>query len=383
MKVLGPPAGLVELINHFTTKKAERESQDKTKFNPLRPSSAGKCARELAYEYAQYKGLMQYDQVVEPPEVQRLLALGHAVEYHTIKEVRKAFGEAGGGVKFKYGQQTVRIMPLIQGWIEGSVDGTIIAPEWGILLDFKSKKDKFSKIFKTGWDGDNDSFEKRAFRFGEGSYWISDLNSFIRKNRINDPFFCNNLFQLNLYYFDEHSFFQELGIDCCSVLQYNKNDSRLREVRFKPDPGVASYVKDKFKRVDHAVVVDKNPELVEKEFDLGSVKCAFCNWQEFCHSDDAKKAYFNTLPRKYWPKDTSRMDDQKIALHLEVLYAEWRNLDDSIKSQADIEQRLLIALDKVSCNKVKFSDGKVFDVKTLKTGGPANGPRKVLRESKL
>lgn len=382
MNILGPQAGLVELVNHFTMQKATREADDKKQYNPLSPSAAGKCARELAYSYAVHKGVLTLPTVVEPPTVQRLLNLGYFIENHVVQEFKKAFSEAGSEIKLRYAQQYVRIMQKLDGsFVEGKIDGCFISPTWKSLIDYKSKKDKFSKGFKSSWDEDADFLREEAHQFAEDSFWIDDLDAFIQRNKYTEPFLCDNFYQLNLYFFDMHGFFSQVGIDHCSILQYNKNDSRLREIRFRPSQKIADYVIDKFKRVDHAVTVEKNPDLVDREFELGSVKCAFCHFREICHGEDAKKPWYDTFPKKYWPKDTERMGEDGATL--EDLYQQLQAVDKAIDQQEVIEQKMLLLLDKNRCFKVKFNDGKVLEVKTYKTGGIANGPRKALKVGKL
>jgi hypothetical protein len=85
----GPQAGLNEIIDAFTMQIIEEKAK-KNKFNPLRPSSAGKCEKELGYELMEYKGLATYDKELLPPAVNRLLNLGHQIERHANYEAEAA-----------------------------------------------------------------------------------------------------------------------------------------------------------------------------------------------------------------------------------------------------------------------------------------------------
>ena len=94
-KILGPECGYIEMLNHFTVEAAKKQKLTGNKSNPLRPSSAGKCTRELAFEYAVYKGLIEAEVPTEPAEVQRIFGMGHKTEDLMKWEFRKAFKEAG------------------------------------------------------------------------------------------------------------------------------------------------------------------------------------------------------------------------------------------------------------------------------------------------
>lgn len=381
MEVPGAKAGLIDILDHYTMEIAKKEAPKRVKkSNPLRPSSAGKCARELAFEYMIFKGDLEVPPVIEPPNTQRLLKLGHSLEYHMVGEFKKAFAEGGGLVSIKYGQQVVRILELQDGsFIEGQIDGLFYAPEWRTLVDFKTKKDKFSEWRKTNWDEDGEWLANAAHQFSENGYYIDDLDTFLNVYRQDKPFLCYNFYQLNLYFHEKSGFFKEIGVDNCSLLYYNKNDSRMREIRFKPSQLVAEKTKERYLLAEKAVV-EKDIELAPREFSLGGVKCAFCNFQEMCWGLDAKKEYFKTFPKKQWPKDVDRMENQE---KIEELYFEYTKAKQQADCTSKIEQQLIVEITKSNAYKVKFSNGDVYEVKDYKTGGVRNGPRKALKRAKL
>ena len=55
IKIPGPQFGLNELIDVYT------DVSDQWKFNPIRPSSAGKGERELGYELMEFRGYATYE----------------------------------------------------------------------------------------------------------------------------------------------------------------------------------------------------------------------------------------------------------------------------------------------------------------------------------
>jgi len=275
MTHLGPKAGYIEILNHFTQEQLVEELEDPKKWMPLRPSAAGKCTRELAHELMEYRGLAKYEKKPKDNESHRLLNLGHSIEWHAIKQFKDAFKRAG--IDIKYQQQSLSFFKLPDAEIiEGRIDGTFMSKTHGALIDIKSKKDKFSAWVKTDWLYTDEKLRENKYvtEFGEHSFYIDDLAGFLKG--LKDPFWASNFYQLNLYFFDEHRFLRERGIDHAALIYYNKNDSRMREIRFRPSEEVFKEIKDKFLSVHEAVDVHKDPTKVQKDYMLGSIKCAFC-----------------------------------------------------------------------------------------------------------
>jgi hypothetical protein len=385
IKLLGPKQGYVEILNFFTQQSLDEQSQQPRKYNPLRPSSAGKDARELAYEYMEFKGYAQYSTEAFDPETHRLLKLGHAVEKHVIWELKDALQAAGGDIEIRYQQQVLSFFTLPDGTkVEGSCDLVLMSRSkkfGGCLADVKSKKDKFSQFFKTDWDATSDKLSnmKTVQVFGQDSYWVEDLEAFLQE--LDDYFFSMNFKQLNMYFYDEHEFLQTRGVDHCAILQYNKNDSRLREIRFKPSRTVFEQVRDKFSMVQKIVDETKDPQQVPRENILGSAAVAFSKYRSIDYPDaNALKEYFNTLPKKHWPKDTDRLSSGQ---SLDELFEQFEAALKAADEADRLEQKIVALLEQEQVKKVKTSNGNVYQMKYLKTGGVAGKGALVVRRSKI
>jgi hypothetical protein len=356
----GPPIGYVDILDISTVKKIEDDSK-KFQYNPLRPSSSGKCSRELGYEFMQYRGYAEYNTEPLAPSTFRLFKLGHSIEYHLIQQLY--FCEA---FQVRYKQQTVSWEKLHDGSIlEGSLDLVFYSEKWKAIADVKSKKDRFSKSFKTDWEADSAKYAEMesVHKMTDTTFWIEDLEAFLEELR--DPFFEANFLQLNLY--ANSDFIKDRGIDHGCILQYNKNDSRLREIRFKPSEKLAQKVIEKFKNVAATIDKDKDPTKLPRDYALGTSKCAFCNFKHVCRTEDTLKPYFRTLPPKRWPKDTSEID---VGKKLEKLYKEYKEHEASETKRKAIEQDMTKLLEEKEIRKVRFSTGEIYDVKFLKTPQP-------------
>jgi hypothetical protein len=264
----GPQVGLNEIIDAYTLKRQEERNKD-SKYNPLRPSAAGKCEMELGYEFMEFRGHAKYEKESMSAPTVRLLDLGHHIERAAISNMYDAFGEMDAPIKIKYKQQVLSLGKMPDGtYLEGSMDLGVEAEKWKILIDWKSKSDKYSQFWKSSWD---EFIEKLvatgyAVKFGEDAVYITDLEKFLAE--YNDPWFSSNLLQLNLYAASD--FIKDRGFNICSIMQYNKNDSRIREVRFVPNEAVAQKTKDKFNRVQAAVDTKQSIE----DLNVGSVTSA-------------------------------------------------------------------------------------------------------------
>ncbi len=384
--ILGPKQGYVEILAHYTQELLNEKSLESRTSNPLRPSSAGKDARELAYEFMEYRGYAKYESEAMNPESHRLLNLGNPIEKHLIWEFREAFKRAGKDIDVKYQQQVLSFFKLNDGTqIEGQIDLALIPKSkkfGGCVADVKSKKDKFSAFYKTGWDELSAKLTamKTVDAFGEECFWVEDLDAFLLE--LDDYFFAQNFYQLNMYFFDEHSFLRSRGVDHAAIFQYCKNDSRVREIRFKPSQALFDKVKAKFLLIQTQVDLTKDPTSVPRENVLGSIACAFSKYRKIdWPEDDALKAFFNELPSKQWPKDLDRLgaEGQELA-DLFDKYLELSEVPDVLEK---VEQKIVSTLDKIKVFKVRLSNGFIYQMKRLKSGGPGSGERLVLRRSKL
>lgn len=364
-KIPGPPVGYTDLLDYATKEKIKANSERSSSF-PLRPSASGFCARRLAYDLMEFEGHDSYEKEPIQPNVYRLLNLGHSIEYALIKDFYLI-----PNMKIKYKQQAVTLFKLdeLKGQeakiIEGQVDLVLWSDEWKCVADVKSAKDSFSKAYPTRWQETLDKFDnlKTTQKISDTAWYIEDLPAFLDEN--NDAFLANNLYQLNLYCMSP--FFQERGISHGSILKYNKNDSRLYELRFKPSVELFEKVKDKFNKVNKAVA-KKKPHLVEKDFVIGSSSCSFCPYKTQCWPEqDAKKAYFKTLPQKRWPKDTHKIARGN---ELEELFEEFQDKDKAIKDRDALEEKIIKMMLEEKVNKIRLANNKIYELKHLKSPRP-------------
>ena len=134
-------------------------------------------------------------------------------------------------------------VPEMSFLIEGSVDSCFWSDKYKGIIDYKTKKDKFDKAFKTNWDATDELLSKIAHKFSETGYYVDNLPKFLDALHF-DPYLAANFKQLNGYACTK--FLQDRGIDHGCIIQYNKNDSRKREIRFRPSMEVFEQVKQKF-----------------------------------------------------------------------------------------------------------------------------------------
>jgi hypothetical protein len=370
--ILGPSMGYVDLLQHETAAKIEREHDDFNK-SPLRPSASGHCTRELFYELQNFHGLAKHEREHHSPELHRLFSLGHSVEWHVIKQ----FELLADVFDIRYKQQVLSFKYLeaptnkeLSQWLEGSLDMVFWSPKWKCVADVKSKKDRWSGGFKSNWDETTEKLSnmQSVQVLGDQSFWVDDLDAFLLE--LNDPFFAGNFTQLNMYANSE--FLKERGVDHGAIIQYNKNDSRMREIRFRPSAKLYEATIGKFQTVLNAV--DANDEsLAPKDYMLGSMKCAYCPFSKQCWGEDARKAWYRTLPAKRWPTDTHQMGEH--GDELEQLFGEYEQLVEAGATLERTETEILRKLEECQETKVRLSSGAVYEVKGLK-----NGP--VIRRSK-
>lgn len=359
----GPEVGYVDLLDHYTDEKI-KESADKQSYFPLRPSSAGKCTKELTYELMEFEGKAKYEKNIREANEQRLLDLGHSIEYHIIQQFYNV-----PLFKLLYKQQVVKAFTLKRGekplLIEGSMDAVFISDHWKGVVDFKSKKDKYSSYYSSNWQETTEKLSQMASvkQLTEKTFYADDLETFLKE--LNDPFFEANFLQLNLYARSE--FLVERGIDHAAIIQYNKNDSRVREVRFRPSQKLADKIKNKYQRVVDAVDSGDGPQSVKRDFKLGSIKCAFCAFNKDCwEGDDALKEYFGTFPKKYW---ATNIDKVQKDVRTEILrcFEEYKKLEQASQDLSKVEQELVSWLQEANIRKIKFDNDNIYEVKYYKS----------------
>lgn len=367
-KILGPDISIIDILDHtlMEKQKADEENLKKgiSKYYPLRPSSSGNCERELAFKLLEHSGQAYYEKELMDPNTVRLLGLGASVEYSIISFLKQV-----DVWQVKYQQQSLAFFNIestndkIKYFIEGSIDLCLIFNngEHKMMLDVKSKKDKFSSTRKSQWDENNEKYDamKTLTKIGDGAYYADDLDAFLEE--LNDDFFMANFAQLNLYL--NSSFAKERGIDIGAILQYSKNDSRLREIRFRPSEKLYKQVEEKFRNAAAAATAG-DAALARESFLPGSMKCSFCSYAKVCRPGvDTKKAFFETLPNKYFPKNFNKIEDEQLKAYL----LEYDAIYGAEKQKAELEQKIAKRMLDSKTYKVKLENGNVYEVKTFKT----------------
>jgi hypothetical protein len=363
MPVLGPQFGYTDLLDHETNlRSAERDE----KWQPLRPSASGKCTRVLAFDMAEYLGKASYPKEVMKPSVKRLLDLGSFVEKHLIQQFK--WNVPSTLLKSRYEQTilhfyrlTAESDPSINVLIEGSNDAVFFSPDSRGLIDYKSKNDGWSATHKSRWDMMDEKLSrmKTVEKFSETAYWVEDLPAFL--DELNDAFFASNFLQTNGYCCTE--FMKERGIDHGAVIQSNKNDSRLREVRFKPSQALFDKVRAKFQTALNAAAAG-NPHAAPADFALGSVSCAYCPRSKECRGDsDALKAFYATF-NKSWPVDIAEDDP------LVQAFSHFEKFEEVSASREKLEAHILADLETRNLGKIRLPNGNVYETKFLKSPKP-------------
>lgn len=376
---LGPATGYVDLLDAVTTANLQKQEDEGKGFQktPLRPSASGACSRELFFQLQEFHGLAKYPKEVITPETSRLFSLGHSVEWNIIRQ----FEQLKDVFDIRYKQQVLSFEylkankhPEMSQWLEGSLDMVFWSEKWKCVADVKSKKDKFHAYYKTDWDSTSAKLASMAsvkpIGDSQCAFWVENLEDFLEE--LNNPFFEANFVQLNMY--ANSTFLKERGVDHGAIIQYSKNDSRLREIRFKPSEALYKKTVAKFQNV--LTAVDENrPELAPRDYALGSIKCAFCSYKTECwDKDDALKAYFKTFPPKEWPRDTDRLGEG--GQQLDSLIDAFEDATQGAEEAKRLEQQIVkIAVD-LGVNKLRFHNGNIYEVKRLKDSV-------VLRRSKL
>ena len=342
------------------------QDQDKAKeFGmPLRPSNAGTCARRIAYEFAQYLGFENGPDMSEDKEanVLRLLNLGHFVETQVVEDFKKL-----APFNIKYTQQEVDIFTLNGGTrISGHTDlgvfsslGTNGESHAGIG-DVKTIGDRWDAAFSSKWEHLLHTYEQchSAVTFGPNSFWVEDLNAFL--NEIgNDDSLYKNLVQLNLYVCAP--FMQERGVDHGFILRYNKNNSKLMELRFAPSQVVFQQTKARFDAIE-AVAEHQDPTRVSKERMLGSLDCTYCPANKTCWPKVTKQELYAGAPSKRWATPAIDLGGQ-----FESALKVYARMDSEIEEKQKIEKVLLQQMDAQGIYKVKLGT-RVYEAKYLKSG---------------
>jgi hypothetical protein len=359
--VLGPSVGYIDLLDHHLTTKLTKERDGGRDYHPLRPSSAGKCTRELSYEFDEYKNKTNYNKEAMNPDTHRLLSLGHSVEWNILRmfEEVELF-------EVRYKQQVVSFFKIDETrWIEGSVDAVIWSPQHKAVIDIKSKKNNFSSWSSSQWDEHSEKYGKMktVTRLTDRAFWINDLDAFLEE--LDDPFLAANFYQLNMY--ANSQFLLERMVDHGAVVQYNKNDSRLRELRFRPSKSVYDKTRAKFELVSSNGNSGGTPEAVRRDFALGSIKCAFCSFKRSCWPEaDALKEYFKTWPKKQWPDKTAELG--QVGQELEALFVRYHEKENAEKEKTRLESLIVLIMNEEKLEKIQLHDNSIYEMRALQKG---------------
>lgn len=278
--ILGPKQGYVDILLESLEAKHKKDHETGKSFQrtPIRPSAAGNCERELYYQLREYAGMEKFPYSPRSGEDVLLLDLGHAIERHLVNKFRNDFSIA----EVKYTQQTLdfgRIEAVnnknLSQHVEGSLDLCLWSDKHRVCIDVKSKGDRHDfRARKTAWAATSDklgnmkSVEQRTSRL----FWVDNLDAFL--DELGDPFFEANFRQLNMYL--NSDFLKSRNVDHGAIIQYQKNKSLLREVRFRPSATIFQQTMDKFKNVIRAVDTDTVDNLAAP-YSADSFKSRYCN----------------------------------------------------------------------------------------------------------
>lgn len=366
INIKGPPVGYVDILEEATdTALAEGTAFNaQSRSSPIRPSSAGKCTRELYYEIMEYQGKAAYDKKPIEAKEHRIFNMGYAVENHILRH----FTDYVKLYNVRYRQQVVGIQKInndqgeFSQWLEGSIDLCFWSEEWKCVADIKSKKDKFSAAYASQWDELSDKMNNMATvkSITASAFWIEDLDAFLKE--LNDPFFESNFVQVNLYLHSQ--FLIERGADHGAIIQYNKNDSRLREIRFNPCKKTYDRTVNKFETALNAAN-KSDPESAPRDYTFGAVKCAFCKFNVECwERDDSMKAFFRTL-KKFWAKDVENLGDP--GKEIDLKFSDYRSaVRDATRAKKLESEILQIMLDN-KIRKIRLTNNEIWEAKKFKT----------------
>ena len=360
--MIGPDYGICDLLDKYILQKIKDSPY---KGFPLRPSSSGKCARQLGYELMEFREYAKYDSKSLSPEVWRLLNLGYGVEFNSLKnfELIKDF-------ETKYKQQTVTLFKLndvddVKGeLIEGKPDAILWAKEWKAIMDIKSAGDGWSMAYRSRWEENLDKYGhmKSLQKISNNEFWTADLDQLV--GELKEDYLIDNLLQINMYL--NSDFARERDINFGVVYKYNKNNSKHYIIRFAPSINLFNYVKDKFQDVNEKITRHKDPNLIKKEFLLGSQRCSFCPYSKTCWPEiDVNKEYWKTQPKKKWPTDLK--ESNKVHKTLITLVTELKELSLTALKTKELEDQVIELMLDNNLEKIRLDNGEIYMLKYLKT----------------
>lgn len=368
----GPPP-LADLLDLGIEEEIAKEEKERLKGKglrfPLSPSKFGGCARELAMSLAEYVGLGIYPMEPMEPRGKRRFTRGYDIEYSMMKQLKKYVPIAQG-----FGQQYLEMArtPDDKYVIGGSMD-TLFMSEEHMIVDIKSKATYFSSAMSDSFEECFDAIANMpgVRVFGTRALYIEDIDAFY--NRYNkDDFISRYFLQLNAYGacdwsrdFRSNMFPGVVGIRAVALLFENKNNHVMAEIRWKPTRTLYDYAIKRMQDIYQWVVIDKkDPVKYKPDYTLGSLACRLCSRKAACWGD-ARHPYNG--PKKQWPVDANRT---KNADQLEAVYMKYKNLLTAKYDHDNIEEELVKEMLESGETKIRFVDGKTYELKYLKTPKP-------------
>ncbi len=349
-KIPGPQS-YVELLDEVMARRTEDSAKQNS--TPIRPSNAGTCTRRIAHDYLAYLGKAPKAEEQRKPSVERLLKLGHFIEEHLVDDLKEI---PGMGVRFQ--QQLVEMFELPGGTrVEGSLDAFMWAEDVRGVLDVKSMGDRWHNHFNSKWDSLIVSYRPHAVEFGPNSFYTDDLGKFLKAIGTDDSLY-KNLVQLNLYACTE--FLQKRKCDHAAIIRYNKNNSALMEIRFKPSLDVYDETKRRMALVEEAGSTGDLSK-VPKERVLGQLDCTYCPYKAKCWPTAKPKDFYGPN-NKNWATKTSQLEKEG---EVEALFEHRASAEAAAEDLLLIDKHIILLLDGHNIKKVKLNNGDVFEVKTL------------------
>lgn len=370
--VPGPPP-LADMLDVGIEYEIEQEERDRIKGKnhrfPLSPSKFGGCARELAMSLAEFTGLGLYPLEPMDPRGKRRFTRGYDIEYSMMKQLKKYVPIAQG-----FGQQYLEMArtPDDKYVIGGSMD-TLFMSEEHMIVDIKSKatyySDRMTDSFEETFDDIANMPGVRVF--GTRAIYIEDIDAFYHRYN-KDDFISRYFLQLNAYGacdwsrdFRSNLFPGVVGISAVALLFENKNNHVMAEIRWKPSRTLYDYAIQRMQDIYKYVVLErKDPTKYPADYTLGSLACRLCPRKKACWGD-ARHPYNG--PKKKWPVDADRVPN---ADKLEAAYNKYKSGLTAQYEHENIEEELIKEMEASGETKIRFVDGRIYEIKYLKTPQP-------------
>lgn len=371
-KVPGPPAiaDLLDVgIEESILKEEEERQKGKVERFPLSPSQFGACGRLLAIGLAEYIGQAIYPMQLLDSRSVRRFSRGYDIEYSMLRQLKKFVP-----IKQSFEQQYLDMDRTPDGKyvIGGSLDTLFLSQEH-MIVDIKSKATYYSSTHSDTFDETFKSIAQMpgVKQFGENAYFIEDIETFYEQFN-KDDFISRYFLQLNAYgacdwaaNFKSNLFPDVVGIKAVALLFENKNNHMMAELRWVPSRKLYDFAIQRVKDIYQYVAIDKkDPTKYKADFTLGSLACRLCPRRTICWGD-ARHPY--TGPKTKWAKDSNRLPNES---SLEKAYEEYKKALTTQISLDKLETELAKEMQASGESKIRFSDGKVFEVKALKSPKP-------------